>query len=369
MKQTTVMSVFGTRPEAIKMAPLILALEAAADMNSVVTVTAQHRHMLDQVLTTFKIVPDYDLDIMENEQGLVDITGNVIRQLDQVIAAVKPAIILVHGDTTTTLAASLAAFYNKVMIGHVEAGLRTYDKYSPFPEEMNRQLTDVLTDIYFAPTAESKKHLLAEGHPHEKIYVTGNTAIDALKYTVRANYQHPVLTKIALNHRFVLLTMHRRENQGEAMEQVFQAVLDVLAQHPEVDVVFPVHLNPVVQACAQRFFSEHPRVHLIEPLDVVDFHNIAAKSCFIMSDSGGVQEEAPSLGKPVLVLRQTTERPEGVTAGTLKLIGTDEETVRLQMHQLLTDKALYDAMSHASNPYGDGEASAAILAAMRLQLQ
>ncbi|ODJ56541.1 UDP-N-acetylglucosamine 2-epimerase [Brochothrix thermosphacta] len=364
MKKRKIMIVFGTRPEAIKMAPLILALKKNVDFEVIVTVTAQHRQMLDQVLATFSISPDFDLDIMKDQQTLSEITSNVIQQLDCVLKSVKPELILVHGDTTTTLAASLAAFYNQVKIGHVEAGLRTYDKYSPFPEEMNRQLTDSLSDIYFAPTKESRQNLLNEAHDESAIHITGNTAIDALKYTITDTYEHPVLHKIPLEDRFVLLTMHRRENQGSPMEEVFKAITEVINADIHTHIIFPVHLNPIVQKSAHELLGNHPRIHLISPLDVFDFHNMAARSYFIMSDSGGVQEEAPSLGKPVLVLRETTERPEGVLAGTLKLIGTEKETVQNAMLDLLTDRVLYEQMSKASNPYGDGNASAKIIAAL-----
>lgn len=364
MKKRKIMIVFGTRPEAIKMAPLILALKKNVNFEVIVTVTAQHRQMLDQVLATFSISPDFDLDIMKDQQTLSEITSNVIQQLDCVLKSVKPELILVHGDTTTTLAASLAAFYNQVKIGHVEAGLRTYDKYSPFPEEMNRQLTDSLSDIYFAPTKESRQNLLNEAHDESAIHITGNTAIDALKYTITDTYEHPVLHKIPMEDRFVLLTMHRRENQGSPMEEVFKAITEVINADIHTHIIFPVHLNPIVQKSAHELLGNHPRIHLISPLDVFDFHNMAARSYFIMSDSGGVQEEDPSLGKPVLVLRETTERPEGVLAGTLKLIGTEKETVQNAMLDLLTDRVLYEQMSKASNPYGDGNASAKIIAAL-----
>ncbi|MGU9999246.1 non-hydrolyzing UDP-N-acetylglucosamine 2-epimerase [Latilactobacillus curvatus] len=365
MSKIKVMTVFGTRPEAIKMAPLVLALKERSDeFEAVTVVTAQHRQMLDQVLEIFKIKPDYDLDVMKQRQTLSEITSNVLMNLDKVIATEKPDIVLVHGDTTTTFAASISAFYNQTAIGHVEAGLRTWDKYSPFPEEMNRQLTDVLSDLYFAPTSQSEANLLQENHPQKAIYITGNTAIDALKQTVQSDYNHSILDVVDADKRMILVTMHRRENQGEPMKRVFKVMRQVVETHDDVEIVYPVHLNPVVQEAAQDILGNHPRIHLIDPLDVVDFHNLAARSFFIMSDSGGVQEEAPSLGKPVLVLRDTTERPEGVEAGTLKLVGTQPEQVHDAMVELLDDQAVYEAMAHAKNPYGDGQASQRILDAI-----
>lgn len=359
------MVVFGTRPEAIKMAPLVLQLKKQSEKFETMTVvTAQHRQMLDQVLQTFNIEPDIDLDIMGKSQTLTDITVKILNQLDKLLKEVKPDIILVHGDTTTTFATSLAAFYNQVRIGHVEAGLRTWEKYSPFPEEMNRQMTDAVTDLYFAPTMQSKENLIKENHDEKTIFVTGNTAIDALKLTVQENYHHDVLEQIPSNHRLILVTMHRRENQGEPMRRVFRTLRQVVEAHDDVEVIYPVHLSPAVQEAAKEILSNHPQIHLIEPLDVVDFHNIAARSYFIMSDSGGVQEEAPSLGKPVLVLRDTTERPEGVTAGTLKLVGTESENIREAMETLLTDETVYHQMSQASNPYGDGRTSERIVEAI-----
>ncbi len=365
MKKLKVMLVFGTRPEAIKMAPLILELKKrAAEFETVVTVTAQHREMLDQVLAVFEITPDYDLDVMQPNQTITTITTNVMNRLEEVIQAEKPDIILVHGDTTTTFAASLAAFYNKTAIGHVEAGLRTWNKYSPYPEEMNRQLTDVLSDLYFAPTLQSKENLLQENHPVDQVYVTGNTAIDALKQTVAQDYQHDILEKVDFSKKVILVTMHRRENQGKPMEQVFKAMKDVVNKHPDTEIIYPVHLSPTVQKLAHAAFDDVERVHLTAPLDVVDFHNLAARCHFIMSDSGGVQEEAPSLGKPVLVLRDTTERPEGIAAGTLKLVGTEYENVKQEMTVLLEDETQYQQMAQAKNPYGDGQASRRILDAI-----
>lgn len=366
MKKIKIMTVFGTRPEAIKMAPLIKAMQQRpTDFEPITVVTAQHREMLDQVLDIFKIKPDYDLNIMHQGQTLNEITTAVLQKLDQVILQTDPDIILVHGDTTTTFAAGVAAFYRQKTLGHVEAGLRTWNKYSPFPEEMNRQMTDVLSDLYFAPTSQSQANLVQENHPQEKIFVTGNTAIDALNETVQADYQHDILEEVAPSNRMILVTMHRRENQGEPMRQVFHAMREVLAERPDVEIVYPVHLSPAVRKVANEVLADVDRVHLIEPLDVIDFHNLSARSYFIMTDSGGVQEEAPSLGKPVLVLRDTTERPEGVTAGTLKLVGTDHDQVKAAMLQLLDDQTIYQAMAEASNPYGDGHAAQRILAAIQ----
>ena len=362
MKKLKVMVVFGTRPEAIKMAPLVLELQKHSDsIETITVVTAQHRQMLDQVLETFSIEPHYDLDIMGKNQSLLDITGKILEKFDPVVKQELPDIILVHGDTTTTFAASLVAFYNQVRIGHVEAGLRTFDKYSPFPEEMNRQMTDNLADLYFAPTSESKENLLKENHPESAIVITGNTAIDALKLTVQSDYYHEVLDQLDPDKKLVLVTMHRRENQGQPMRNVFAALREMVDLHQEIEVVYPVHLSPAVQEAANDILAGHDRIHLIEPLDVLDFHNLASRSYFIMTDSGGVQEEAPSLGKPVLVLRDTTERPEGVRAGTLKLVGTDPVCVKQAMAALLTDETLYRQMSQAPNPYGDGRASERIV--------
>ncbi|MEG0268090.1 MAG: UDP-N-acetylglucosamine 2-epimerase (non-hydrolyzing) [Carnobacterium sp.] len=362
MKKIKVMTVFGTRPEAIKMAPLVLELKRRSDQfESVVVVTAQHRQMLDQVLDIFTIKPDYDLDVMKERQTLAQITANVLTGMEEVMKKEKPDIVLVHGDTMTTFAAGISAFYNQIKVGHVEAGLRTWNKQSPFPEEMNRQVTDVLSDIYFAPTKESAANLLKENHPKEHIYITGNTAIDALKETIQTDYHHEVLDKLTSGNRLVLMTMHRRENQGEPMRRVFRAVRKVVDAYPDIEVVYPVHLNPVVQELANKELGKHGRIHLIKPLDVIDFHNIAAKSYFIMSDSGGVQEEAPSLGVPVLVLRDTTERPEGVAAGTLKLIGTNTNDVLDAMNELIENAETHKQMSEANNPYGDGTAAKRIL--------
>lgn len=356
MNKLKVMTVFGTRPEAIKMAPLIKELEKRDNIDSIVCVTAQHREMLDQVLEIFNINPDYDLNLMKSNQTLTSITANVLEELNTVINEVKPDIVLVHGDTTTTLSASLAAFYNQCKVGHVEAGLRTYNKYSPYPEEINRQVTGVIADLHFAPTNESKKNLIKEGKCESDIYVTGNTAIDALKTTVKSNYTNEIIDKIG-NDRIILLTAHRRENLGDTMKNMFLAIKKIVEEFNDVQVVYPVHLNPKVRDVADEILGDNKKIHLIEPLNVVDFHNFMEKSYIIMTDSGGIQEEAPSLGKPVLVLRDTTERPEGVEAGTLKLVGTNKDNIYEATKELLTDKEVYKAMSTASNPYGDGFAS------------
>ena len=356
MNKLKVMTVFGTRPEAIKMAPLIKELEKRDNIDSIVCVTAQHREMLDQVLEIFNINPDYDLNIMKSNQTLTSITANVLDELNTVINEVKPDIVLVHGDTTTTLSASLAAFYNQCKVGHVEAGLRTYNKYSPYPEEINRQVTGVIADLHFAPTNESKKNLIKEGKCESDIYVTGNTAIDTLKTTVKSNYTNEIIDKIG-NDRIILLTAHRRENLGDTMKNMFLAIKKIVEEFNDVQVIYPVHLNPKVRDVADEILGDNKKIHLIEPLNVVDFHNFMEKSYIIMTDSGGIQEEAPSLGKPVLVLRDTTERPEGVEAGTLKLVGTNKDNIYEATKELLTDKEVYKAMSTASNPYGDGFAS------------
>lgn len=322
-----VMSIFGTRPEAIKMAPLVKELEKRKEIESIVCVTAQHREMLDQVLKTFDIKPDYDLNIMKQGQTLSEITSRALLGLEEVIKEVKPDIVLVHGDTTTTFAGALAAFYNQVSIGHVEAGLRTYDKYSPFPEEMNRQMVDSMTDLYFAPTKISKENLLKQNISEVKIYITGNTAIDAMSTTVKENYTHKELEWIKPGERMILLTAHRRENLGDPMRHIFKAIRRIVDEFDDVKVIYPIHLNPLVRNIANEIFNGCDKVKLIEPLEVFDFHNFQNKSYIILTDSGGIQEEAPSLGKPVLVLRDTTERPEGIKAGTLKLVGTNEETI------------------------------------------
>jgi UDP-N-acetylglucosamine 2-epimerase (non-hydrolysing) len=363
-KQLKVMTVFGTRPEAIKMAPLVKEIEKNSEhIQSIVTVTAQHRQMLDQVLSIFEITPDYDLNIMKDRQTLIDVTTRSLEGLNQVFQEVKPDIVLVHGDTTTTFVASLAALYNQIPIGHVEAGLRTGNKYSPYPEEMNRQLTGVLADLHFSPTDQSKQNLLVENKNEKDIFVTGNTAIDALKTTVKSNYSHPILESLG-DDRLVLMTAHRRENTGKPMENMFRAISRLVEKHDDIQVVYPVHMNPVVREIANRILGDNNRIHLIEPLDVIDFHNFASRAHLILTDSGGVQEEAPSLGVPVLVLRDTTERPEGVKAGTLKLAGTDEEVIFTLADELLSDKAAHDLMAKASNPYGDGNASKRIVEAI-----
>lgn len=359
-----IMSIFGTRPEAIKMAPLVKELEKRKEIESIVCVTAQHRQMLDQVLDTFNITPNYDLNIMKQGQSLSEITSRALLGLEEVIKKTKPDLVLVHGDTTTTFAGALAAFYNQIPIGHIEAGLRTYDKYSPFPEEMNRQMVDCMTDLYFAPTNISKDNLLRQGIKEEKIFITGNTAIDAMSTTVKFEYTNPELDWIKPNERMILLTAHRRENLGEPMKNIFKAIKRITEEFEDVKVIYPIHLNPIVRNIANEIFSDCDKVKLIEPLEVFDFHNFQNKSYIILTDSGGIQEEAPSLGKPVLVLRDTTERPEGIEAGTLKLVGTDEETIYNETKKLLENKEEYDKMSTSSNPYGDGHASERIVDAI-----
>lgn len=356
MGKIKVMTVFGTRPEAIKMAPLVKELKSREEIEEITCVTAQHRQMLDQVLETFKIVPEYDLDIMKQGQTLNEVVQRVLGGISEVLEKEKPDIVLVHGDTTTTFAGALAAFHNQTAIGHVEAGLRTWNKYSPYPEEMNRQMVGCLADMHFSPTEVSAQNLRNEGKEEDKIYITGNTAIDAMATTVDENYQHPVLDWIG-DDRMLLLTAHRRENLGTPMYNIFRAIKRIVDEFDDIKVVYPIHLNPKVRAVANEVFENCDRVRLIEPLEVFDFHNFQNKSYLIMTDSGGIQEEAPSLGKPVLVLRDTTERPEGIKAGTLKLVGTDEEVIYRETRRLLTDKEEYNAMSQASNPYGDGHAS------------
>ena len=356
MNKIKVMTVFGTRPEAIKMAPLVKELKSRREIECIVCVTAQHRQMLDQVLEVFDIKPDYDLNIMSQGQTLSDITSKALKGLEQVIQEVKPNIVLVHGDTTTTFAGALAAYYNQVDIGHVEAGLRTWNKYSPYPEEMNRQMVGVMADIHFAPTQNSKNNLLKEGKNPKSIYVTGNTAIDALSTTIKEDYAHPAFKWLG-NDKLILITAHRRENLGEPMRHMFKAIKKIVDEFQGIKAIYPVHLNPKVRKIADEILGNNEKIKLIEPLEVIDFHNFMNKAYLILTDSGGIQEEAPGLGKPVLVLRDTTERPEGIEAGTLKLAGTDEETIYKLTKELLSNKETYEKMSKAVNPYGDGTAS------------
>lgn len=348
-----VMLVFGTRPEAIKMSPLVKELKKRKTIETIVCVTGQHRQMLDQVLEAFDIVPDYDLSIMKDKQTLFDVTVNILENIKQVLEKVKPDVVLVHGDTSTTFVTALACFYLQIPVGHVEAGLRTYNIYSPYPEEFNRQAVSIISQYNFAPTELSKENLLNEGKKAETIYVTGNTAIDALKTTVRAEYTHPEL-EWAKNSRLILITAHRRENLGEPMRNMFRAIRRVMDEHPDVKAIYPIHMNPIVRKTANEILGGDERIHIIEPLDVLDFHNFQARSYLILTDSGGIQEEAPSLGKPVLVMRDTTERPEGIQAGTLKLVGTEEESIYNNFKLLLENEEEYAKMSNASNPYGDG---------------
>ena len=360
-----VMLVFGTRPEAIKMCPLVNELKSRpAEFETVVTVTGQHREMLDQVLRVFDVKPDHDLAIMKPGQTLFDVTCDVLLKIKAVLEEEKPDVVLVHGDTSTSFAAALACFYMQIPVGHVEAGLRTHNIYSPWPEEFNRQAVDIITEYYFAPTEASKQNLLGEGKPEEKIWVTGNTGIDALNTTVQISYTHPEL-EWAADSRLILITAHRRENLGEPMHQMFRAIRRVMEEHPNTKAIYPIHMNPKVREAAHAELDGFDRLHIIEPLEVLDFHNFLAASYLILTDSGGIQEEAPSLGKPVLVMRDTTERPEGVAAGTLKLVGTNENVIYNEFSRLLSDKAEYTAMSQASNPYGDGRASARIADALK----
>ena len=348
-----VMLVFGTRPEAIKMCPLVNELKSRKNIKTVVCVTGQHRQMLDQVLNAFGVEPDYDLSIMKDKQTLFDITSNILSSIKGVLEKEKPDAVLVHGDTSTTFATALACFYLQIPVGHVEAGLRTYNIYSPYPEEFNRQAVSIISKYNFAPTELAKQNLIKEGKDEKTIYVTGNTAIDALKTTVRADYTHPEL-EWAKDSRLIIITAHRRENLGEPMKHMFSAIRRIMEEHPDVKAIYPIHMNPLVRACADEILGGCGRIRLIEPLEVIDFHNFLARSYLILTDSGGIQEEAPSLGKPVLVMRDTTERPEGIAAGTLKLVGTDEEKIYENFKNLLENKEEYDKMAHASNPYGDG---------------
>lgn len=349
----TVMLVFGTRPEAIKMCPLVNELKTRNSIKTVVCVTGQHRQMLDVVLDTFKVVPDYDLSIMKTGQTLFDITTNILNKIGEVLDEVKPDVVLVHGDTSTTFVTALACYYKQIAIGHVEAGLRTYNVYSPYPEEFNRQAVSIISNYNFAPTEISKANLVKEGKDEKRIYITGNTAIDALKTTVRDDYTHAEL-EWAKDSRLIMITAHRRENLGEPMHNMFRAIRRVMDEHPDVKAIYPIHMNPVVRQAADEELGNCDRIHIIEPLEVLDFHNFLARSFMILTDSGGIQEEAPSLGKPVLVMRDTTERPEGIKAGTLKLVGTDEQVIYENFKLLLENQDAYEAMSKASNPYGDG---------------
>ena len=348
-----VMLVLGTRPEAIKMCPLVNELKSRKNIETIVCVTGQHRQMLDQVLAAFNVEPDYDLSIMKDKQTLFDVTINILDRIRNVLEEVKPDVVLVHGDTSTTFVTALACFYMQIPVGHVEAGLRTYNIWSPYPEEFNRQAVSIISKYNFAPTELSRDNLIKEGKAEDSIYITGNTAIDALKTTVREDYTHPEL-EWAEGSRLIILTAHRRENLGAPMHQMFRAIRKIVDEHPDVKAIYPIHMNPVVRAAADEELGDCDRIRIIEPLEVLDFHNFLARSYMILTDSGGIQEEAPSLGKPVLVMRDTTERPEGIKAGTLKLVGTDEKTIYDNFKLLLTDKDAYDKMAKASNPYGDG---------------
>lgn len=348
-----VMLVFGTRPEAIKMCPLVNELKSRKELETIVCVTGQHRQMLDQVLEAFAVKPDYDLSIMKERQTLFDVTTNILNSIKEVLEKEKPNVVLVHGDTSTTFVTALACFYLQIPVGHVEAGLRTYNIYSPYPEEFNRQAVGIVSQFNFAPTELSRDNLLREGKSADTIYITGNTAIDALKTTVKEDYTHSEL-EWAEGSRLIMITAHRRENLGEPMKNMFRAIRRVMDENPDVKAIYPIHMNPAVRETANAILGDDERIHIIEPLEVLDFHNFLSKSYLILTDSGGIQEEAPSLGKPVLVMRDTTERPEGIKAGTLKLVGTEEETIYTEFTKLLTDKAEYEKMSKASNPYGDG---------------
>ena len=348
-----VMLVFGTRPEAIKMCPLVNELKSRKEIETIVCVTGQHRQMLDQVLEAFDVVPDYDLSIMKDRQTLFDVTTNILNRIKEVLEEVHPDVVLVHGDTSTTFVTALACFYLQIPVGHVEAGLRTYNIYSPYPEEFNRQAVSIISAYNFAPTELSRQNLLKEGKNPDTIYVTGNTAIDALKTTVREDYTHPEL-EWAKGSRLIMITAHRRENLGEPMKHMFRAIRRVCDEHPDVKAIYPIHMNPVVRETAREILGDDERIHIIEPMDVLDFHNFLSRSFLILTDSGGIQEKAPSLGKPVLVMRDTTERPEGIKAGTLKLVGTDEQVIYENFKLLLENEEAYKAMSTASNPYGDG---------------
>lgn len=351
-----IMLVFGTRPEAIKMCPLVKELKSRKNLETVVCVTGQHRQMLDQVLKAFSVVPDYDLSIMKNKQTLFDITTNILNKIKDLMETVRPDVVLVHGDTSTTFVTALSCFYLQIPVGHVEAGLRTYNIFSPYPEEFNRQAVGIISQFNFAPTNMSKENLLREGKKKDTIFVTGNTAIDALYTTVRKDYFHPELAW-ANGSKLIMITAHRRENLGEPMRHMFRAIRRIMNEHLDVKAIYPIHMNPIVRQMADKELGDCNRIHIIEPLDVLDFHNFLSRSYLILTDSGGIQEEAPSLGKPVLVMRDTTERPEGIDAGTLKLVGTDENAIYRNFKELLENQKIYDAMAHASNPYGDGFAS------------
>lgn len=351
-----VMIVFGTRPEAIKMCPLVKELQGRKTIDTIVCVTGQHKEMLDQVLKVFSVIPDYNLHIMQEKQTLFDITNRILLKIQDVLEREKPSVVLVHGDTTTTFATALACYYMQIPVGHIEAGLRTYNIYSPYPEEFNRQAVGIISAYNFAPTELARQNLLREGKREETVYVTGNTAIDALKSTVHHGYSHPELDW-ASDSRMILITAHRRENLGKPMEHMFRAIRRVLDEYQDIKAIYPIHMNPLVRETARKIFGDESRMHIIEPLDVLDFHNFMAHSYLILTDSGGIQEEAPSLGKPVLVMRDTTERPEGVEAHTLKLVGTEEETIYNEFKNLLDNRNEYEKMSNASNPYGDGFAS------------
>lgn len=353
MNKKKIMLVFGTRPEAIKMCPLVNEFKKRDSIEVIVCVTGQHRQMLDQVLETFGVVPDYDLSIMKNRQTLFDVTTNILERIKVVLEKVKPDVVLVHGDTSTTFATALACFYLQIPVGHVEAGLRTYNIYSPYPEEFNRQAVSIISSYNFAPTELSKNNLIKEGKEPKTIYVTGNTAIDALKTTVKADYKNEHL-EWANGSRLIMITAQRRENLGEPMQHMFRAIRKVMDEHDDIKAIYPVHMNPAVREKADRELTGCDRIRIIEPLDVLDFHNFLSRSYLILTDSGGIQEEAPSLGKPVLVMRDTTERPEGIKAGTLKLVGTDEDTIYKSFSKLLSNEKAYNEMSKASNPYGDG---------------
>ncbi|MBQ6342320.1 MAG: UDP-N-acetylglucosamine 2-epimerase (non-hydrolyzing) [Anaerolineaceae bacterium] len=359
-----ILTVFGTRPEAIKMCPVVLELQKCTDFQTKVCITGQHRQMLDQVMQAFNVKADYDLAVMHERQTLFDITTEILKRIKNVLEIEKPDVVLVHGDTSTTFAAALACFYLQIPVGHVEAGLRTYDIYSPFPEEFNRRGVSIIAQYNFAPTTTARDHLLAEGISEKKIYVTGNTVIDALQTTIRDDYTHPEL-EWASDSRLILMTAHRRENLGVPLHHMFRGIRRVVEEFPDIKVIYPIHMNPAVREVADAELRSCDRIRLIDPLDVLDFHNFMARAELIMTDSGGIQEEAPALGKPVLVMRNTTERPEGIEAGTLKLVGTDETVIYEECKKLLTDRDAYDAMSHAVNPYGDGHASERITAILR----